>query len=929
MSVNRVKLRHSLRTKIVLVSIVVEVTMLALLLTNSLRLLDRNLEENAQSRLEAATPLLNAALSARLIERDYASITEILKSLVNSRHGDFRYIVVYDQRGVVYASAGQVDINHMPAIDQNVDASRNDLVYDTGNPLLIGSERIGEVRYGLSLAKFVASRDSVFTQGLAIASTEVILSFLLLGVAGLLLTRHIRDLVTATQHVADGDYSYRIPVAGRDEIALLAANFNTMSDSIRERIEALHRSETRLTTAQHTAHLGNWEWDLINERGHWSAEVYRLLGYEPDALSPDYGRYIDRVHPDDFDAIDAAFRAARTDGTLYNVDHRVVLKDGAIRHLHVQGLVECDASGKPLLMLGTVQDITDRKLAEERIRMLADMLAGHQRTLEIKVAQRTLDLKVATDRAVELASEAESAARTKSQFLANVSHEIRTPMNGVIGMAELLLTTELNPRQRHYVETVHHSAESLLHIINDVLDFSKIESGKLELESVDFNLRSEIEELCALLAARAQIKGLEMIYQIMQGVRPTLRGDPGRLRQILVNLLSNTIKFTEAGEITLRIHHLGQDVEGMMLRFEVKDSGIGIPAEAQAYIFEEFTQADGSTTRKFGGTGLGLAISKQLAEMMGGAIGVESVPGQGALFWFTARFGWALASDETTLPLDGLRGKRVLIVDDSAANREMLEQQLAAWALDSASAASGTEALDLLRNAAARGTPYDIALLDMVMPGMNGTALAKTIRQDATLAGTRLAMLTLTDTCGGDYDTCMEGVDRCLSKPVRQSELYEALTLLVGNATSTVPVAAARTEQQQPLHVNVLLAEDNRVNQLVAIAMLEKFNCRVQVVGDGYAALEALSGSSYDLVLMDCQMPNLDGFAATAAIRAREQEQSGSRRMPIIALTANAMEGDRERCLAAGMDDYLAKPLRSTELYAVLQRWHEPGATAA
>ena len=563
-----------------------------------------------------------------------------------------------------------------------------------------------------------------------------------------------------------------------------------------------------------------------------------------------------------------------------------------------------------------------------RLSEYREEVLSNQRTLEVKVAQRTLELKAATDRALDLARQAEEASRTKSQFLANMSHEIRTPMNGVIGMAELLLATELGPRQRHFVETVHHSAESLLDIINDILDFSKIEAGKLELESIDFNLRHEIEELCELLAGRAQGKGLEMICQILEGVRPALRGDPGRLRQVLVNLLSNAIKFTEVGEVALRIHLLGQDEEGMLLRFEVKDSGIGIPLEAQTRIFEKFIQADGSTTRKFGGTGLGLAISKQLVEMMGGAIGVESVPGQGTLFWFTARFGWALADDEPALPLDGLRGRRALIVDDNATNREILEHQLAAWAMHSASAASGAAALSLLRAAAARGAPYDIALLDMMMPGMDGAELAAAIRQDAALAATHLLMLTSGGTCSDAPGTRALDIERCLSKPVRQSELYDALALLVGGATPAVQGPVARIEYQ-PLHARVLLAEDNRVNQEVAIAMLENLGCRVRVAADGYAVLEALAGSTYDLVLMDCQMPNLDGYGATAAIRAREQEQPGARRIPVIALTANAMEGDRERCLAAGMDDYLAKPLRSAELYAVLQRWHAPGATTA
>jgi len=411
-------------------------------------------------------------------------------------------------------------------------------------------------------------------------------------------------------------------------------------------------------------------------------------------------------------------------------------------------------------------------------------------------------------------------------------------------------------------------------------------------------------------------------------VRPALRGDPGRLRQVLVNLLSNAIKFTEVGEVALRISLQEQDEEQVVLHFEVKDSGIGIPPEAQARIFEEFVQADGSTTRKYGGTGLGLAISKQLVKIMGGAIGIESAPGQGSVFWFTARFGRALAGDEPALPLDGLRGKRALIVDDNATNREILEHQLNAWAMHSTCAAGGVEALTMLREADACGTPYDIALLDMMMPGMDGAELAAAIRQDAELAATHLLMLTSAGSSADGSDFCIPEVERCLSKPVRQSELYDALALLVGTATPAVQAPAARAEFP-PLHAHVLLAEDNRVNQLVAVAMLEKLGCRVQVVGDGYAVLEALAGRSYDLILMDCQMPNLDGFAATAAIRIREQEQLGARRVPVIALTANAMEGDRERCLVAGMDDYLVKPLRAGALYAALKRWHEPGATAA
>ncbi|MEE8159186.1 MAG: response regulator, partial [Dehalococcoidia bacterium] len=496
-------------------------------------------------------------------------------------------------------------------------------------------------------------------------------------------------------------------------------------------------------------------------------------------------------------------------------------------------------------------------------------------------------------------------------------------------MTELLLGTELTSKQRRFTETVQRSGETLLMIINDILDFSKIEAGKLELEHADFELRQVVEEVVDLFTERARHKGLELVYLIHDEVPTALRGDQHRLRQILTNLLGNAFKFTEQGEVAVDVSKVEEGEGRALIRFAVRDTGIGISAEAKARIFQSFSQADGSTTRKYGGTGLGLTISKQLAELMGGEIGVESEVGTGSIFWWTARLEKQAAAAPSRLePTHNLQGLRVLVVDDNETNREILHYQVSSWGMRSDSAESGSQALQMLYLAAARHKPYDIAILDMYMPEMDGVQLARAIKADPAIAGVRLVMLS-----SGLYRIAEArrgaGIEAYLTKPVRQSELYNCLGKAMGFSEevdargSGSPASSEEVPAQVPAYV--LLAEDNPVNQEVALGMLELFGCRTDVANNGREAVEAVSRTAYDVVLMDCHMPELNGFEATKTIREQEALLN-SPRLPIIALTANALAGDREMCLTLGMDDYLSKPFKQEELRSMLLRWSRQSA---
>lgn len=664
--------------------------------------------------------------------------------------------------------------------------------------------------------------------------------------------------------------------------------------------EILRENRERLVIALKSAQAGVWSWDIEKDIVVWDEHMHQLFGLRPGLFPAQHEAFMRLIYGDDRARVAKEIQAAIQKGSDFESEFRILYGDGSLHYVDLKGKVYQDHKGNPVRMAGVCIETTERKHAEEELRRAKEM-------------------------AEHLAEIAEQANNAKSAFLAAMSHEIRTPLNGVIGMTGLLSDTQLSPEQRDTVETIRVSGETLLSVINDILDYSKIESERMELENTDFSITILVQEAVDLLAGQTHKKGIAIGAYIEPDVPEYLTGDPMRLKQVIMNLLSNAAKFTEKGEISLNVKLVKKEDAHVMILFEVIDTGIGIDPDVRERLFKPFSQGDIATTRKFGGTGLGLAISKRLVEMMGGTIDLESSPGRGCKFWFTANL------IECTTPVSKveykkipeLHGVRILCVDDNAINRDIIKRQTESWMFRCDVAVNAAEALSMLKKAVSSGDPYRLALVDNVMPGMNGVELVQIMRQLKEISATPVIILS---SLGATFT--VEELERLnvlasLTKPLRPAKLYEMIMMQlkkIFNIKEASP-QVLYTFDADVRNGRILLAEDNIINQQVATRVLMKLGYQVDVVVNGKEALDAIKTMAYDAILMDCQMPEMDGYTATEEIRKYEQQQSVHTFIPIIAMTAHALKGDRDKCIASGMNDYISKPIDVNTLADTLQKW--------
>ena len=761
------------------------------------------------------------------------------------------------------------------------------------SPVILDGTQIGTIVVEASFARLYEGMLRSLLIAAAVFVVAMSIALLLSARLQRTVSGPVLELADAMRSItATGTYGIRVTERGRDEIGSLFSAFNHMLEQIGLRDRRVAAVTERLNLALEVTGLALWDWDIVRDRLYLGERWAEITGAPRGETETTLRGLAQGLHPDDRRRVEQRLGdtlAGRAE--TYDVEYRYRARSGTWIWLHNRGRVMArNADGRATRMIGTMADITRRKNAEAELQ----------------------DAKAA----------AEQASRVKSQFLANMSHEIRTPMNGVLGMTELLLATALDDRQRQLAETARQSGKMLLQIINDILDFSRIEAGRLELETISFDPKRVLNDMIGLFAEAARAKDIQLSLSVAEAIPPVLRGDPGRLRQILTNLVGNAIKFTDRGAVDVRAELADEQGDRVLLRFEVRDTGIGIDPGAQVRIFDAFSQADSSTTRKYGGSGLGLAISRELVALFGGQMGVSSQHGGGSVFWFTLPLERQQGTEPDALArLEWLRKLRVLVVDDYRADRDMLCDQLTALGMRADGAVDGQEALNVML-AALGLDPYRLTVFDMQMPGMDGLEFARRIRQDARLEEVELVIVGSPDHDMPDKILRELRVRGPLTKPVSQKQLSDCL-LNIPRAAAVPPAVIgepATAPVQSGAGAHVLVVEDNPVNQAVATAMLARLGYTCEAAANGREALEAIAQRRFGVVLMDCQMPVMDGFEATKALRAREAA-AGAPRMPVIAVTAHAIEGAREQCVAAGMDSYISKPFDLQRLGAAIGQY--------
>ncbi len=869
------------------------------------------LVESMESEASNIVTSIDQVVAGAVISEDYGAVVEHCMRVVKES-SSILYVVITRNDGfsLVHTASGwkQRQLSGMwnPADGRQARRTflKSDLVsqevFHYSYPFKYSGIDWGWIHIGLSLKDYNADVRSMYFRTLWLT---LFCSFLAMA-ASLIFARKlsspINALDKATQRVAAGDLTARAEIRTGDELERLGNSFNRMTEALQksqEEIVASREYTDDIIKSMNDALIVTDTAGTINKVNRATLD---LLGYTEEEL---IGKPIEKILAPE--GTDGAFSIPRDGfneltgkGSLSNLGMVYLAKNGkripVLFSRSVMHTSDGDIQGAVCIAL----DITERKATEEA-------------------------LKKAKEDAVR-------ASMAKSQFLANMSHEIRTPMNGVLGMIELLLETRLTDDQRRFAEIVRSSGESLLSIINSILDLSKIEAGRVELANIDFNLHRTVEESVQLLAERAHRKKLDLACRIQDNVPTALRGDPERLRQIVINLIGNAIKFTEQGEVVLDVQVRDEDEDKCELQFSIRDTGIGIKPAMQEKLFQPFTQADVSTTRKHGGTGLGLAIAKQLSILMGGDLHFESKYGEGSTFWLTARFQKQPHDSHVKEAIPpGSKCLRVLVVDDNATTCLFLTEQMSLWGIQNQSVSDSREALHILRAAYIAGKPYGMALIGTKLADMDEGELARAIKADTDISNTRIIMLTPVGYRMSTKHMKEIGVDAFLNKPVQRSQLFDCIVSVL-NQTAGTPLHSASDDYPDPdvevrLEGRVLLAEDNPTNQAVAKGMLEGLGLEVDIVDNGAEAIDAFLKTTYDLIVMDCQMPVLDGYEATKIIRYRERQLNGGKRVPVIALTAHAMQGDRDLCIAAGMDDYLTKPFKKADLLSIIGRWVQKG----